>query len=396
MIPRFRPNFAKDSWSIFLKSLFFNNFIYGKEIQEFEKNFSKYLKVKYCIATPSARVGLYLILKSINIKKGDEIIIPAYNTPIIPKIITLIGAKPIPVDVEYTTLNINTNIIEKKINENTRAIIALHVEGQPCKIEKILEIAKKHNLYVIEDCAHALGSEYKGKKVGSLGDAAIFSFGIGKMINTLGGGIITTNNKEIQKRIREMINSFKNPSKFSIIKKFLFYNFISIFTKPTFFTIFVYPVLLFNFHDEDIITYIFKDEEVKINDKNLIKFSNFQALLGIQQLKTLNKILLRKQTNISILLKNLNKKIKHQVPLPNSKSIYLNFTVLTQDRKRLRKILLKRGIDTQVSWMKSCAKRNECRISDKIAKEALYVPTYPSLSKEEMLYIANTLNKEFR
>jgi dTDP-4-amino-4,6-dideoxygalactose transaminase len=369
--------------------------ISGSTIDKFEKQFSTYINTKYAISVPSGRLGLYLILKALGIENNDEVIISSYNSPIIPNMLRFMEFKPIFVDIKSDTFNINTKLIERKISKKTRAIIVLHTEGQPCELDEIIKLSRKYNLYVIEDCAHSIGSEYKNRKVGSIGDVGFFSFGIGKFINTLGGGIVVTNNKKIAHRIRKLMILFNKPKEFDLIKKFCFVNIISFFMDPIIFGVFIYPFLIFfSIFNVDIIFRFFEDKgTTKIKPENFIKFSNFQAILGLNQLKEIETHLKKQIDNANFFIKNINqKKVKFQKSISNINSFYLHFTVLHKNRNKMIKQLLQRGIDAQISWMNNCSSKNECPISDSISKQAFYIPIYHTLTKKQVKYIADILN----
>jgi dTDP-4-amino-4,6-dideoxygalactose transaminase len=364
----------------------------SKEIYKFEKAFAKYIGVKHAIVVSNARTGLYLLLKVLNVTKNKEIILSSYNFPVISNVIASIGAKPVFVDVDPKTYNIDPKLIEKRITKKTKAIIVTHIEGLPCDLNPILKIAKKYNLKLIEDCAHSLGAEYKGKKVGSFGDAAIFSFGKGKHLNTFGGGMITTNNSEIAVAVRKEIKSFRPQTNFQIIKKVVSNIGISIFTNPPFSNFIVYPlILLTSFLNIDLITKFFEDKTPFIPEKYSIKYSNFQAAVGIQQLKSIERKIKKRIKIAKILDKRLNKKIKRQIPLKNTRHVYLNYSIEVSNREAIRKKLLLHGIDTQPTWMKSCC--HSCPVSNKLEKTVLYLPIYESLSRDEIEYIIKTFNK---
>lgn len=182
-------------------------FIQGDECRKFEEEFAEYCGVKYCVGVATGLDALFLILKAMNIGNGDEVIVPS-NTYIATALaVSYTGAKPIFVEPEIETFNINPSRIEEKITSNTKAIIAVHLQGRTADIEAINVIAKKHNLKVIEDAAQAHGAKYKGIKAGSLGDAAGFSFYPGKNLGALGdGGCVTTNDKVLAEKIRALGN----------------------------------------------------------------------------------------------------------------------------------------------------------------------------------------------
>lgn len=182
-------------------------FIQGDECRKFEEEFAEYCGVKYCVGVATGLDALFLILKAMNVGIGDEVIIPS-NTYIATALaVSYTGAKPVFVEPEIETFNINPSRIEEKITSNTKALIAVHLQGRTADMDAINAIAKKHNLKVIEDAAQAHGAKYKGKKAGSLGDAAGFSFYPGKNLGALGdGGCVTTNNKELADKVRALGN----------------------------------------------------------------------------------------------------------------------------------------------------------------------------------------------
>ena len=184
-----------------------NYFIQGQACAQFEKDFAEYCGVRYCVGVGNGLDALMLILRAMDIGVGDEVIVPS-NTYIATALaVSYVGAKPVFVEPELDTFNINPSLIEEKITEKTKAIIAVHLQGRPADMDAIITIAKKHNLKVIEDAAQAHGARYKGRMVGSLGDAAGFSFYPGKNLGALGdGGCVTTNNKEIADKVRALGN----------------------------------------------------------------------------------------------------------------------------------------------------------------------------------------------
>ena len=184
-----------------------NFFIQGNACKQFEKEFAEYCGVHYCVGVGNGLDALMLILRAMEIGGGDEVIVPS-NTYIATALaVSYVGAMPVFVEPDIQTYNINPSLIEEKITEKTKAIIAVHLQGRPADMDAINAIAKKHNLRVIEDAAQAHGARYKGCMVGSLGDAAGFSFYPGKNLGALGdGGCVTTNNKAIADKVRALGN----------------------------------------------------------------------------------------------------------------------------------------------------------------------------------------------
>lgn len=184
-----------------------NWFIQGEECDAFEKEFAEYCGSKYAVGCGNGLDALYLILRAYGIGEGDEVIVPS-NTYIATALaVTYTGATPVFVEPSMKTYNISAKRIEEKISNKTKAIIAVHLYGQPASMDKILKIAKEHDLKVIEDSAQAHGAEYKGRRTGSMGDAAGFSFYPGKNLGALGdGGAVVTNDKEIADKVRAIAN----------------------------------------------------------------------------------------------------------------------------------------------------------------------------------------------
>lgn len=182
-------------------------YIDGVEDDDFEKAFANYCDSKYCIGVGNGLDALFLVLKALGIKNGDEVIVPS-NTYIATALaVTYVGATPVFVEPNINTFNIDPEKIEDAITKNTKAIMPVHLYGQACDMDPIMEIAKKHNLYIVEDCAQAHGALYKGKVIGSFGDAAGFSFYPGKNLGALGdAGATITNNCELAKKVKALGN----------------------------------------------------------------------------------------------------------------------------------------------------------------------------------------------
>lgn len=182
-------------------------YIGGIEDENFEKDFAQFCNVKYCVGTGNGLDALMLSLKALGVGSGDEVIVPSNTFIATALAVTYVGATPVFVEPNINTFNIDVNKIEEKITPKTKAIMPVHLYGQPCDMDKIMDSAKKHNLYVVEDSAQAHGALYKGKRVGSFGDAAGFSFYPGKNLGALGdAGAVVTNNNELAEKIRAFGN----------------------------------------------------------------------------------------------------------------------------------------------------------------------------------------------
>jgi dTDP-4-amino-4,6-dideoxygalactose transaminase len=193
--------------SAMLKSVRSGQYIGGDSLQSFEREFQSFVDSDYCVGVANGLDALVLSLKVLGVGLGDEVIVPS-NTFIATWLaVTQCGAIPVPIEPHVDTYNIDASLIAAKITDRTKVIIPVHLYGQPADLEEIINLARSHNLYVVEDAAQAHGASYKGRKIGSHGDLVTWSFYPGKNLGALGdGGAITTNNKELAERLRVFRN----------------------------------------------------------------------------------------------------------------------------------------------------------------------------------------------
>jgi len=194
------PDSASDEVVNTLKSKWINT---GKKEKEFRKKICKRFNAPYATATTSGTNALKIALKSLDIGPGDEVVSTPYTFIATNTAILELGAKPVFADIQYDTLNIDPNSVAKKINNKTKAIMCVHYAGNPVDLDELRTVAKHHNLPIIEDSAHAMGSEYKDKPIGSTGDVACFSFQCVKIVTCGDGGVVTTTNEDLYKKIQK-------------------------------------------------------------------------------------------------------------------------------------------------------------------------------------------------
>ena len=188
-----------------LEILSSGNYIGGKAVAKFEEQFAKYIGVSQCVSCNSGTDALYLALRALNIGEGDEVITTPFTFFATAEVITRVGATPVFIDIDLNTFNFNIALIERAITSKTKAIIPVHLFGQPADMTEIMAIAKKHDLVVIEDCAQATGAEWSERKIGSIGHVGCFSFFPTKNLGACGdGGAITTNNAAIAQKMRHL------------------------------------------------------------------------------------------------------------------------------------------------------------------------------------------------
>lgn len=176
----------------------------GPKTHKFEEDFKKYVGAKYAVAVNSCTAAMHLALMAIGVGRGDEVIVPAMTFASTANVIVHCGARPVFVDCDRKTMNIDPRDVERKITPRTKAIMVVHIAGRPCDMDEIMSIAERHNLKVIEDAAHAVETEYKGKKVGTIGDIGCYSFYATKNLVTGEGGMVVTNKEVYAGRIRRL------------------------------------------------------------------------------------------------------------------------------------------------------------------------------------------------
>lgn len=203
-LPFYLPDISEDDIQAVVKVLRSGWITTGEVTRQFEENFSRYVGVPYALAVNSCTAALHLALDAIGIVAGDEVIVPTMTFTATAEVVSYFKAKPVLVDCDRLTLNIDPEKIEAAITNKTRAIIAVHFGGVPCDMDKINTVAKAHGLFVIEDSAHALPAQYKGRSVGTLSDIACFSFYATKTITTGEGGMAVTSNQDWATRMRMM------------------------------------------------------------------------------------------------------------------------------------------------------------------------------------------------
>ena len=184
-----------------------SSFIGGKSVKQFEREFAVYQQAKYCVSVGNCTDGLEIIIEALNLPNNSEIIVPANSFIATSEAVTRSGHKVVFCDCDESNYTISIESLKSKITEKTKAIIVVHLYGHPCNMDEVLNVAKKNELKVIEDCAQAHGAEYKGKKIGAIGDAGSFSFYPGKNLGAYGdGGAITTNNEKLALKCKMIAN----------------------------------------------------------------------------------------------------------------------------------------------------------------------------------------------
>lgn len=335
----------------FNKTVTAGMFILGEEVSSFEKEWAKYLDAKYAVGVGNGTEALVLALKALGVGEGDQVIVPAFTFVATAFAVTLVGAKPVFVDVKKTTHTIDTDKIEERINKNTKAIIPVHLYGHPADMGKIIRIAKRHKLFVVEDAAQAHGSLYKGEKVGTLGDIACFSFYPGKNLGALGdGGAIVTNNKALYERALLLRNYGQRKKYFS---------------------------------------------EIVGTNSRLDELQAAFLRVKLKKLDTFNK----KRQKIVDTYKKAFLKLSLSMPtvLPNTQSSNHLFTIQVDNRDKCMKQLQDMGISTlihypvpvhlQAAYKILGYKKGDFPVSEWIASCTLSLPLFPLMSKKQISHV---------
>jgi dTDP-4-amino-4,6-dideoxygalactose transaminase len=333
-------------------------YILGPFVTEFEEKFAEYIGVKYCIGVGNGLEALQIGLMALGIGKGDEVITTSLSAVATSLAIKAVGAKPVFVDIdEY--YHLDADQIEKYINKKTKAILLVHLYGQSVDLDKILKIAKKYKLFVVEDCAQAHGTEYKNKKVGTFGDVGCFSFYPTKNLGAFGdGGCIVTNNKKIAD-LAKMIRNYGQKNRYEHI---------------------VYG----------------------INSR----LDELQAAFLLEKLKDLDIDNSKRQNKARIyfdLLKDV-KQIRLPLIRPNSNHVFHLFVIEAEEREKLQKFLQERNVETLIHYpipihKQKCFKEyNNMRlpIIEEKTKKILSLPLYPEIRDEEIIYVCKSILKFYK
>ena len=378
------PNIGKTEIQLLKKTINSKWIGSGPTTEIFEKKFKNYKNSSYSLSLNSCTAALHLSLISLGIKKGDEVITTPMTFCSTINSILLVDAKPVLVDINPNTFNIDETKIEQKISKRTKAMIIVHFAGLPCNMKPIQKICKKHNIKLIEDCAHAIESKYYNKHVGNFGDTGCFSFYATKNITTGEGGMLTTNNSNIYKKIRIM--RLHGLSK-DAWKRYL-------------------PDSIDNsnkFQHYDV-----KEVGLKYN------LIDLNSSLGIPQLEKIEKNLIKRKKLHNFYVQKLEGlpiKFQNIRPYPNKFAHHLFLIVFdssktNKKRDELISFLNKNRIGTGVNYrsvtdMSIYRKKlnwsnKTCPISKKIGDNILSLPLYPSLTFAQAKYITNKVSEFFK
>ncbi len=336
--------------------IFSSRFVGSKYVKEFEDNFAKYLSVKHCVAVNSGTSALYLALMALGVKECDEVILPVNTFIATAEAVSLLRAKPVFVDIDEKTYNIDAKKVKEAITDKTKVIIPVHLYGQCCNMDEIKEIAEKHDLYVLEDACQAHGAEYKGKKAGSLGDIAAFSFYPAKNLGAFGeGGAVATNDGELAEKIR-MLRDHGSKQKY------------------------YHEIIGGNFRMDEI-----QGAALSTKLKFLDKWNNMRR----EAAKLYNEL--------------LDGVVTTPYEAPYNKHIYHLYVIRVKNRDKVMEYLYSQGVYTGIHYpvpihlQKAYSFMNIAKgafpIAEKAAEEILSLPMFPYITEDEICYVVERLKE---
>lgn len=335
----------------------------GKYIAKFEGAFSKYIGVKHSLTCSNGTVALHLPLLAMGIGPDDEVIVPTLTYIATANAVKYVNAKLVLVDCDPVNWTIDVKDVERKITPKTKAIIVVHLYGHPVDMNPIMSLAEKHNIYVIEDCAESLGATYKGKQTGSFGHVATFSFFGNKTLTTGEGGMVTTNDDELARKMRLFKGQGMDPERR-----------------------YWHTVVGYNY-----------------------RMTNVQAAIGLAQLEKIDWHLMRRRKIATLYkeyIKQFNIPVAVQGENPQANHSYWMFTVVLETGDEVRRDLVmaklgEMGVETRpvfypMHLMPPHKSDEKFELSERISSMGINLPTYSQLEEAQIEYVINSLNKALR
>ncbi len=387
------PNTEKDDILLAFKLLFQPwKWKKGKEVNFLEEQFKKYLKIKYAFSFNSGRSSLMAILNSLGLKREDEVLLQAFTCNAAANPIIWSGLKPVYVDCDEETFNISVEDLKNKITPKSKAVMVQHTFGLPADMNKILEICRQNNLILIEDCAHSLGAVYRDKKTGTLGQIAFFSFSRDKIISSVYGGMIATDDEELAKKIGEYQNKIGHPSVFWIKQQLLHPVLMNWLILPTYRVLGKYLLVLFQYLKILSKAVHWREKRGRKPGYFPKKMPNALAVLALRQFKKIEKFNNHRE-KIAEFYREQLKNSSFELPL-DSKQVYLRFSIKHSQVHNIIKKAWKNNFligdwytsaiapaDTKLSKMGY--KIGSCSKAEKLAEETFNLPTHINISAKD-------------
>jgi len=380
-------------------------FIEGPQVAEFERAFERRAGRGTAVSAAYGRIAFYYILKALDLPEGSEIIFPSLTFWVVPELARVAGLKVVFADVDPATFNLDPASVERLITGKTRAIVPTHLYGLPCDMDRLLEIAGRHDLIVLEDCAHALGATYKGRPVGTFGTGALFSFQTLKPLNCYGGGMALVQDAALAARVRAIVDALPWPSEKRVRDRLLMGRLQRIFIKPWVFSISLFPILwvsaLIDANPD-----VFLWEKIRslhpLPEAYTERFPNVQAAIGIEALKRLDAWTGQVQANAQYMNSFLGGLPGITVPFvpPDRTHVYYQYCVYGPEGPRRDELVVRcvrRGIDIETLHvdvppdMTLFAHATAEADGARRAAQAMQIPIYAGLTREQVERVGTTV-----
>jgi len=363
----------------------------GPSIREFEQRFAEFHTRDHAISASFGRMAFFYIAKALELPPESEVIFPALTFWVVPEVARRAGLRPVFVDVDPQTFNIDPTRIEAAITERTRAIVPTHLYGQPCAMNEIMRIAERHNLVVIEDCAQAAGARYRGRRVGTFGQAAFFSFQMLKGINTYGGGMAVTDDAALAAKVRGRAEAEPQQTSAELIKRFGLGVIARSLVSPKGFAWWGFPIgAALSLGSDADLSHLFWE---KIRPLHAFprayrrRFSNVQAILGLRALSKLDEFNERSQSHADVYTQGLRNCAAIETPhvLDDVEHVYYQYCIYASDPKLAKRRAIRRGVDFETTHVDVCSSlplfkefAANCAGAEKTT-EAIQLPVYSRL-----------------
>jgi len=407
------PNTEKDDIFLAFKLLFqpwrWKNLNISTGVEKFkyqtqlEEEFKKYLGIRYAISFNSGRSAFLAILSSLELENNDEVLLQAFTCNAAVNPILWSGLKPVYVDCDEKTFNIDIEDLKRKITPKSRVVMIQHTFGLPAEMNEILEICQKNNLILIEDCAHSLGAKYRGKKVGTFGKAAFFSFSRDKVISSVYGGMAVINDEILAKKIKEFQEKIGYPSYFWIFQQLLHPVLMNYLILPTYKIFGKYLLILFQWLHILSKAVHWKEKRGKKPNYFPKAIPEALAVLALNQLKKIEKFNFHRKKIAEFYFEAL-KNLPFELPpkFSDREQIFLRFSIKHPDISQIIKQAWRKNIligdwytspvapaDTDLNKMKY--KTGSCPATEKLSKEILNLPTHINITLKEAKKIIDFL-----
>jgi len=379
-------------------------FIRGPQIAEFERAFAARAGAGHAISASYGRMAFHYILKALELPPGSEIVLPALTFWVVPDLARVAGLKVVFADVDPATFTMDPASLERVITPATRAVVPTHLYGLPCDMEAILAVAQRHNLRVIEDCAHALGASFDGRPVGTLGDAGFFSFQTLKPLNCYGGGMALVRDAAVAARVRELAEREPWPDQKRVENRLLVGRLQRIFIKPWVFTISAFPILwVSSLIGANPDVYLW--EEIRsldpLPDSYTERMPNVQAAIGLAALQKLDEWTALTRRHAGMITESLRDVPGISVPVvpPRRTHVYYQYCVHGPKRDELVVRCVRRGVDIETLHVDVCSDLElfgDARADmpgARRAAEAMQVPVYSTLTDAQAARVARVVRK---